>query len=99
MKTTEELIRDEIWCGLNNPNADIKDADVVILGIPFDEGVSFRDGAGDAPQHIRSITYTSAPSTEYFEDMFNITVKDIGDFKGADRDRLFHPFRKVSLDL
>lgn len=88
-KKTETLIKEAIWCGMNQPEMEIKDADVVIFGIPFDEGVSFRDGAGEAPAAIRSITYTSPASTEYFEDMFAVKVKDIGDFEEKDRDKLF----------
>ena len=89
MKKTKQLITEPIWCGLNRPDIDTKDADAVIFGIPFDGGVSFRNGAADAPRHIRNITYTSAPSTEYFEDMFNVKIKDIGDFEETDREKVF----------
>ncbi|WP_371367576.1 hypothetical protein SRRS_14610 [Sporomusa rhizae] len=30
------------WCNLNKPEINEKDADIVIFGIPFGEGVSYR---------------------------------------------------------
>lgn len=98
-KTTEELIKDPIWCGMNNPQISNREADAVIFGIPFDEGVSFRDGASEAPAEIRRITYSSAPSTEYFEDMFNVKVKDLGDIIESDRDRLFASVEQLTSEL
>ncbi len=99
MKTTDELINDPIWCGMNRPEKNIEDVDAVIFGIPFDKGVSFRDGASEAPDAIRRITYTSPPSTEYFEDMFKVTVKDIGDFKADGRDMLFRSIEQKVEEL
>lgn len=98
-KKTAELIKEGIWCGLNHPEIDTKDADVVLFGIPFDEGASFRKGASEAPAKIRNITYTSPASTEYFEDMFKVRVKDIGDFEEKDRDQLFSAVEKKVEEL
>ncbi len=38
----------ETWCGINSPHLSEEQADVVVFGIPFDEGVSYRAGAADA---------------------------------------------------
>ncbi|NLY71656.1 MAG: agmatinase [Clostridiales bacterium] len=89
MKTTQEMINEKIWAGLNRPEITEDEADVIIFGIPFDGGVSFRTGASEAPQAIRSITYTIPPSNEYFEDMSMVKIKDIGDFSKKDRQSLF----------
>ena len=98
-KTTKELIKDPIWCGMNNHKIKTADADAVIFGIPFDEGVSFRDGANEAPAEIRRITYTSPATTEYFEDMFNVKVKDLGDIEEDDRDKLFASVEQLTCQL
>lgn len=75
---------------MNSPGTPIEKADVVVFGIPFDGGVSFRSGAKDAPQALRSITYSIAPTTEYFEDISSLVIKDLGDFEAVYRDQLFH---------
>lgn len=89
MKTTQEMICEKIWAGLNRPEINENEADAIIFGIPFDGSVSFRSGASDAPSSIRSITYTIPPSNEYFEDMSMVKIKDIGDFMKEDREVLF----------
>ncbi len=90
MKTTEKMIKEQaLWAGLNRPEASVEEADIVLFGIPFDGGVSFRNGAKDAPRSLRSITYTIAPTTEHFEDLSAMTVKDLGDFNAPTREELF----------
>lgn len=78
-----------IWAGLNNPDLNESDADIIVFGIPFDEGVSFRNGAKDAPSALREITYTIAPTTEFFEDISELKIVDIGDFTDTNREKLF----------
>ena len=47
---TKEIIKDpEIWAGQNKPGLTIEAADIVVFSIPYDGGVSFRDGAKDGP--------------------------------------------------
>lgn len=89
MKKTEELIKEGIWAGLHDPALSEKEADVVVFGIPFDGSVSFRDGAREAPATIRSLTATIPPTTERFEDLSALRVKDIGDIEAENRDALF----------
>ncbi len=73
MKKTEDMIKEsKIWAGLNKPNLPVADADVVVFGIPYDGGVSFRSGAKEAPAALREITYTISPTTEFFEDLSNL---------------------------
>lgn len=78
-----------IWAGLNKPDMDTRDVDVVIFGIPYDGGVSFRSGTKDAPSELRNITYTISPTTEDFESFDNLKIKDLGDAVGNDRDEIF----------
>jgi len=82
MKTVNEMIQDKkLWAGLNTPAISIDEADIAVLGIPFDGGVSFRSGTRNAPQELRNITYTISPTTETFECFDNLKVLDLGDFK------------------
>lgn len=89
-KTTHEMISEsEIWAGLNRPELDIKDVAVAVFGIPYDGGVSFRSGAKDAPNELRAITYTIPPTTEHFESLNGLDVKDFGDINSDDREYAF----------
>ena len=100
MKLTNEMIKEtEIWAGLNSPNIDKKEADVAVFGIPFDGGVSFRSGAKEAPRALREITYTIAPTTEYFESIKDLVVLDMGDVEEDDRDKIFKSAEELTFDL
>lgn len=77
------------WCGLNKPDSAPSEADVVVFGIPFDEGVSYRSGAIDGPGVLRQNTFTSTPYTECFQDFSSLIVHDAGDFTDTCRDQLF----------
>lgn len=91
MKETLDMIKERaIWGGLNKPGISLEDADVVIYGIPYDGGVSFRAGAKDAPRALREITYTIAPSTERFESLQELKVLDFGDIYGSNREEIFN---------
>ena len=77
------------WCGLNRVGMNEEDADIVIFGIPFDEGVSFRGGAGEAPDTLRQNTFCSTPCTERLNYYDDLNVVDAGNFESSDRDTLF----------
>ncbi|MBI9010675.1 MAG: arginase family protein [Clostridiales bacterium] len=77
----------------------IEESDVVILAVPFDGGVSFRNGAKNAPYAIRKITYTILPTTEHFKCLKSLKVKELYDIEGAQRDDLFENTRKVVSNL
>jgi len=100
MKKTEDMIKDkQIWAGLNKPDLTAKDADIVIFGIPFDGGVSFRNGAKDAPSSLREITYTIPPTTEHFESLADLKIVDLGDISGKTREEIFRKTEDVVLQL
>ncbi len=90
MQNKNEFVKNpKTWCGLNRPEMPEAEADVVIFGIPFDGAVSYRGGAGEAPELLRENTLSSTPCTErlvYFEDL---NVVDGGDFCGDDQETLF----------
>lgn len=90
MKKTEDMMGDkDLWAGLNRPDLTPEEADIVILGVPFDGGVSFRGGAKEAPSAIREITYTIPPTTEHFESLKELKIVDLGDITGDTRDDIF----------
>ncbi|MDA0712364.1 MAG: agmatinase [bacterium] len=64
-----------------NTEALLNEADVAILGVPFDGGTSFRPGARFAPEHIRSMSalgrgYYPHKETHLFK---NLKIGDAGD--------------------
>ncbi|GIK38305.1 MAG: agmatinase [Chloroflexota bacterium] len=64
-----------LWSGLVSQAAD---AEIGVLGVPFDNAVSWRGGARHAPQRIRSITPHLGLTTEEGV-LLKIHVKDYGD--------------------
>ncbi|MET3289252.1 UNVERIFIED_CONTAM: agmatinase [Brevibacillus sp. OAP136] len=91
MKSVKDMINEKsIWAGLNQPGIKMAEADIVVFGVPFDGGVSFRSGAKDAPRAIREITYTIPPTTEHWEDLSELRILDLGDIGGESRDAQFH---------
>ena len=81
-----------VWCGLNQPTMSEKEVDTVIFGIPFDEAVSYRGGAGEGPKVLRENTFTPSPFTENFASYASLKVYDAGDFNfihGQDREKYF----------
>lgn len=77
------------WCNLNKPDLSEREADLVIFGIPFDKGVSYRSGASNGPSVLRENTFCSTPYTEHFESFANLNVYDAGDFIHDRREELF----------
>ncbi len=63
------------WSGLESPD---EDAEIAVLGVPFDNAVSWRGGTRHAPERMRSLTPHLAYSTEEGE-MLTVRVKDYGD--------------------
>jgi agmatinase len=66
----------QLWSGLCS---DAPDAEVGILGVPFDGAASFRKGASLAPAKIREITPHVAPVTEEGCPLAGLRVRDYGD--------------------
>lgn len=100
MKKTIEMIKEtNIWAGLNLPSIQKEQADIVVFGIPFDGGVSFRSGAKDAPRALREITYTIPPTTEYFESLKGLKIHDAGDIEYKRRQEIFDEAEKLITEL
>lgn len=65
----------ELWSGLVSQD---DDAEIGLLGVPFDNAVSWRGGTRHAPQRIRSITPHLANITEEGLPL-QLRIKDYGD--------------------
>lgn len=87
------------WCNLNKPQISEKEADLVVFGIPFDKGVSYRAGAAQGPSVLRENTFSSTPYTEQLESFARLNVHDAGDFQGDNRDELFEEITAYVCDL
>lgn len=75
MITKDKFAKDpSAWAGLNKPDLSEDKVDAVIFGIPFDEAVSYRGGAGEGPKVLRENTFTITPYTENFESFADLTV-------------------------
>lgn len=70
-----------IWNGLNNSALSPEEADITILGIPFDGAASYRKGAAEGPDRIRSISGHIEPTTEDGRRMNSIKVLDLGNME------------------
>ncbi len=44
LKKDQFALDKEAWCNLNQPDCSEEDVDIVIFGIPYDKGVSYRGG-------------------------------------------------------
>lgn len=87
------------WCNLNKPDLSEKEVDLVVFGIPFDEGVSYRSGASDGPSVLRKNTFSSTPYTERLESFADLKVFDAGDFQSENREKLFKEVADYVSDL
>lgn len=97
MRKVEEMIKEEgLWAGLNRPQISMENADVVVFGIPFDGGVSFRTGAKDGPRELREITYSIDPITERWESFSDLKVLDLGDIEEKDREKIFKKAEEIA---
>ena len=99
MNVKDEFVNStETWCGLNRPQMKEEEADVVIFGIPFDGGVSYRGGAAEAPKTLRANTLCSTPCTERLDYFDTLNVVDGGDFEG-ERDEIFREVEDYVAEL
>jgi len=97
MRKVEEMIKEEgLWAGLNRPQISMGNADIVVFGIPFDGGVSFRAGAKDGPRELREITYSIYPITERWESFPDLKVLDLGDIEEKDREKIFKKAEEIA---
>jgi len=67
-----------LWNGLHDLRLTPEEADIVVLGLPFDGASSFRSGAAEGPDRIRSISGHIPPTTEEGRSLEHLKVVDTG---------------------
>lgn len=73
-------------CGFADADADLPDADYVVVGLPFDCTASFRSGSRDGPDAIRLASF-NFESYDYYSDvdLAALAICDLGNMDlGAD---------------
>jgi agmatinase len=77
MKAIEPVVHDHraLWSGLASTD---EDAEVGVLGVPFDGAAQHRRGSAQAPGKLRDLTVQLAPSTEEGVPL-RVRVRDYGD--------------------
>ncbi len=90
-----------MWNSLHNPDLTLKQADVAVLGLPFDGAVSYRKGAAEAPARIRSISYHCEPTTDGGASLAHLKVLDLGDLSpaGLSQESYFEAAEKKAAEL
>lgn len=68
--------KEKWWAGLNRPDAG--DADISIIGLPYDGAVCYRPGAAEGPDRIRHISTEIPPVLETGEILKGLIVRDRG---------------------
>lgn len=100
MKITKEMILEkDLWAGLNKPNIDLEEADIVVFGQAFDKAASVRHGAADGPRSIREMSYSITPTTEDFELIEDVNILDLGDFDNQNQEELFSEVKNKVADI
>jgi agmatinase len=90
-----------IWNGLHNPDLKTEEADIVVLGLPFDGAASYRKGAAEAPDRIRSISHHISPTTDNGASLAQLRVLDVGDLSpaGLSQEAYFEAVEKKAAEL
>lgn len=80
LKTTKLSTDRSIWCGLNNPDIPMENADIVIFGIPYQFDIHARSGSNKTPEILREASKKSSPFNENFQCFDKLSICDVGDF-------------------
>lgn len=90
-----------IWNGLHDGSLKPGDADITVLGLPFDKAASFRKGAAEAPDRIRAISGHISPTTEDGLSMEHLKVLDLGNLspKGFEQAAYFKKVENKAEEL
>jgi agmatinase len=73
-------------CGFADAEAELQDADYVVVGLPFDCTASFRSGSRDGPDAIRLASFNFESYNHYYDvDLAELAICDLGNMElGAD---------------
>ena len=83
-----------LWADLHRKDLSPEQADVTVLGIPYDGGASARTGARLAPERMRYWSQHLTPFSEDRTPLASIRVCDLGDMRVTDPHRDFDAIRQ-----
>jgi agmatinase len=86
-----------LWSGLATSS---RDAEIGILGVPFDGATTYRKGAAFAPEAIRALTPHVGPFTEEGSPLSGLRIRDYGDVPiDLDWERFFATIRDRAIPV
>lgn len=83
-----------LWADLHRPEMTPAQADITVIGIPYDGAASARKGARQAPERIRFWSQHMTPFSEDRTRLKSIRVCDLGDIEVTDQVRDFDVIRR-----
>lgn len=84
MSPTDEILHPlhrHSWGGLLENAVDPEQADLVIVGLPYDGGVSYRRGAAEGPARVRMVSTLGSAATEDGLLLGDLKIADLGDLE------------------
>lgn len=75
-----------LWMGLDNPELQLEELHVAVVGVPYDGSVSHAAGAAEAPPVLRDISKGLWPHTENLVSLRGLRLRDLGDVMVAEDD-------------
>ena len=87
MSLTDEILHPlhrHPWGGLLENAVDPELADLVIVGLPYDGGVSFRRGAAAGPARVRQVSTLGSAVTEDGMILRDLKIADLGDLEPSE---------------
>lgn len=84
MKGKKEIFNDpKLWYGLNSPEVDIDDSDIVVFGVPHYDNPDYQGKT--MPEKLRDVSKILTPFTEAFSGFESLIIKDGGDFPRGEK--------------
>lgn len=88
-----------LWADLHRPNSTPAETTFTVIGLPYDQSASARQGAALGPQRIRRWTHHLTPVTEDRTRLTHLSVCDLGDISIDDQTADFEQVRNVIAGL
>src|SRR5574341_817850 len=88
-----------LWADLHRPGSTPSETTFTVIGLPYDQSASARQGAAYAPMHIRRWSHHLTPVTEDRTRLIHLSVCDLGDILIDDQARDFDRARDIIADL
>ncbi|MEK7312069.1 MAG: agmatinase [Chloroflexota bacterium] len=88
-----------LWADLHRSNSTPSETTFTVIGLPYDQSASARQGAALGPERIRRWTHHLTPITEDRTRLTHLSVCDLGDIAIDDQVRDFDRARQIIASL